>query len=137
MRIGLRDWVKIGLKFWLWVLMEVWLMGCLLVCDGVGVGDAEDLCRGEADGLGVGWAGWLLGGDVFEGAECGRASEGVGGGASCLLDGLESCGRVLECGRLDDGFELVEGELVACAYIDGGEAPIDEVEEEVWRELRA
>jgi len=88
-------------------------MGRLLVCDRVGVGDAEDLGRGEADGLGVGWAGWVLCGDVFERAECGRAPECVCGGASCLLDGLESCGRVLECGRLDNGFELVEAELVA------------------------
>lgn len=84
--VGLRVWIGLGIGL-------VW---CLVVTDRVGVGDAEDLGGGEADGLGVCWAGWVLCGDVFEGAEGGRAPEGVGGGAACLFDRFEAGRGVLE-----------------------------------------
>lgn len=103
-----------------------WALG-----DRVGVDDAEDLGGGEADGLGVGRGGGVLGGDALEDAEGGGAAEGFRGDGAGMFDGLEPGGRVFEGAGGDDGLELVEAEVVGGADLDGGEGAVDEVEEEV------
>ena len=61
------------------------------------------------------------------GLEVGVGFDGVGAGGG---DGMELGGRAFEGGGCDDGLELVEGDVVDEADLEGGVGGVEEVGEE-------